>query len=385
MKCLLMTNQLFGWTGSEIIIVELCEYLIGAGHKVAILCNQLDNKFVKPLREIGATVVNQPDDINLAEFDFCYTQHQMLNLVIAELCQTKVQKFPFICYGHLSPYQELEFPGPLIEGLFADRIVANSQETAAKLHELGMGSDRVSLFPNPAPNGFFGPTDQAKTLRKILVISNHLPTELSQALTEIEKSGVRITKIGSEFGQSRIQPKTVFDHDAVVSIGKSVQYALAAKRPVFCYDHFGGPGWLTAANYQRTAANNFSGRPECRKIDSYAIAKELCSGFDEASRFAVQFDAISAGFSLDQQMAEMLSATKIVLGDQERLKKLNTLLNSLEHTQPILREAAISNVLREEKIHSFGLTQLVAKQSARLQKIKRTRKGIIRRFFRVKK
>lgn len=55
--------------------------------------------------------------------------------------------------------------------------------------------------------------------------------------------------------------------------------------PLYCYDHFGGPGYININNIEHSTYFNFSGRPERQKrsaqwlyadlINSYAKTKEM--------------------------------------------------------------------------------------------------------------
>lgn len=79
-----------------------------------------------------------------------------------------------------------------------------------------------------------------------------------------------------------ITPEILSQYDAVVTIGKTVQYALGMGIPVYNYDHFGGNGWINLENFNTEARHNFSGRHNNRKILSQEIAHELEAGFSEA-------------------------------------------------------------------------------------------------------
>ena len=48
--------------------------------------------------------------------------------------------------------------------------------------------------------------------------------------------------------------------DAVVTIGHTVQKALSRGVPAFCYDHYGGPGYILPGNAEQAADDTFSGR-----------------------------------------------------------------------------------------------------------------------------
>jgi hypothetical protein len=80
-----------------------------------------------------------------------------------------------------------------------------------------------------------------------------------------------------------VQPADIASADAVISIGKSVAYVIAQRKPVYMYDHFGGDGWLTPENFVHSQTHNFSGRPSCNKRTAGAIAHEIQDGYAGAA------------------------------------------------------------------------------------------------------
>jgi hypothetical protein len=79
-----------------------------------------------------------------------------------------------------------------------------------------------------------------------------------------------------------VRPADLSAVDAIVTIGKSVPYAIAAAKPVYMYDRFGGDGWLTRGNFAVSLDHNFSGRPAQRRLSSGEIAREIVAGFAQA-------------------------------------------------------------------------------------------------------
>ena len=67
----------------------------------------------------------------------------------------------------------------------------------------------------------------------------------------------------------------------IISIGKTVQYALGMGIPVYNYDHFGGSGYVTLENIDKEEHHNFCGKSFCRKLSSEEIAKEILEGFSK--------------------------------------------------------------------------------------------------------
>ena len=76
-----------------------------------------------------------------------------------------------------------------------------------------------------------------------------------------------------------ITPQLLSKHDVIVSIGKTIQYALVAGIPAFNYDHFGGDGYITLENLNFERFYHFTGKPNFRKLTAYEIATEIFEGY----------------------------------------------------------------------------------------------------------
>jgi hypothetical protein len=306
---LLLTNHLYEFAGSEMIVIELLEALSAKGTSVTVFANDMDRKFADVIVQLGGKIVDDATKIRLSEFDLIYSQHSVITLFLDQLLELDDLDRPAMVYAHLSPYHPLEFPGPIIEPNFADVIVHNSAETGAVLCGLGLDLNRLLLMPNPAPDAYFEVPNRNATLQRILVVSNHVPKELSKALKRLEKNGISVTYRGIESRNARVSPSDLADHDAVVSIGKTVQYALAAGRPCYVYDRFGGPGYLTPKNLESSSWHNFSGRCCHRKLLPDQLASEIQAGFSGAKADRNELRLIAEKFRLSSWLEESLFPT----------------------------------------------------------------------------
>lgn len=104
----------------------------------------------------------------------------------------------------------------------------------------------------------------AKTLpsspKRIAVISNHIVAELAELEAIASDRGIQIDYFGVERTSVSITPELVNSYDVIITIGRTVPAALSLGIPVYCYDHFGGPGYITPANFEEALWFNFSGR-----------------------------------------------------------------------------------------------------------------------------
>ncbi|MCO6416220.1 hypothetical protein JYK14_08570 [Siccirubricoccus sp. KC 17139] len=286
MKALIATSALAQLAGSELVALELLECLREHG----VACDLTAHVHGSPMREVaqeaGAHILPHPGRVRLFDYDIAWLQTQVaptLDLTIDEHSRPRT-----LClFAHLDLKFVLAGPG-MLEDLIADHFMYCSPEAAAHFTGLGLDAERAWVFHNAAPSRFAGEARAGEVLRHLTIISNHAPPELLDAAGLLREAGVEVVHYGAEGGieNIRMAPEHFARTDAVVTIGKSVQYSLLARRPVYVYDHLGGPGWLLEANFTACAQANFSGRCCGRKLGAAEIAAELLGGFRPARRAA---------------------------------------------------------------------------------------------------
>lgn len=292
---LITQGRLRGMGGSEMIALEMAEHFAAAGSKVIVVARSIDDTIASmftatPGIEVRDTSWSGLDDrLTSAPFSLAWLHH---NVVPGALLRGAVDA-PVV-FAHLSASSPAESPlVPGLEAALAAAVVFNSWETRDAQVSKGLfeqvAEERLHVFPNPAPDSFADVADRTPGDRpRLLVVSNHIPMDLHRALKDV-RSTFDVTLVGqqTELGASprRVGAELVAEHDAVVSIGKTVQYALVAGRPVFCYDKFGGPGWLDTENVERAASRNFSGRGFDKRSPD-VLARELVQGLESGAAFA---------------------------------------------------------------------------------------------------
>jgi len=289
---LLTQGELVDYGGSEMVTLELAEYLSRVGWSVHVLTNFISEPMLKEFRPLnGVTVHTNADTVDATELDLIWVHHQLLPEAIVDMAEQGLLTAKVV-FHHMSPFVPLEFPlFARVENWLADAILFNSAETQRALESaLSSLEVRGEVFGNPAPDTFWsdpaGRTYRA-ALARLLIVSNHMPTEIWEAVQELRAEGVEVRAVGRFPGAEarRTRPDDLEWADAVVSIGKTVQYAIVNGLPAYCYDHFGGSGWLDSENFGKNAELNFSGRGFKSKGAS-EIVDELVHGFTDAQDFA---------------------------------------------------------------------------------------------------
>lgn len=285
-RLLIATNHLRQLAGSEVVALETARHFAARGCAVTVFANWA----AAPMAELimtatGAPVVTDPNRIRPFSYDMAYVQHQVLGLFDYRPGADD-QAATRIVAGRLSRRSFLESGGWQHDRLLVDHVLANSALTAEHLALVGYDAP-TTIFHNAAPDSFFRPfTAKPATPRRILVVSNHCDPAQADAIARLRRDIV-VDHVGE--GGDRVTlvtPAMIAEADLVVSIGKTVPYALASHVPVYVYDHFGGPGYLDADNIDAAARFNFSGRCCERRLSGAEIAAEIVGSYAKGVAFA---------------------------------------------------------------------------------------------------
>ncbi|MCK0208729.1 glycosyltransferase family 4 protein [Starkeya koreensis] len=285
MDILIGTNHLANFSGSEMVCLEMAAYFRAQGHRVTVFANVAGDPVARAFRhELRIEIVTDPARVRPPAFDLVYLQHHVAGLFDYATGPDTRARTAFV-FGKLGRRSFMQSGGWRHERVLADGYFANSELTGEALAALDLGAP-VHVFHNAAPAAFFRPAVTATRLRTILVVTNHDDPALMGAIDRLSATH-RVRHIGASGGaHQRVTPDMIRASDLVISIGKTVPYALAARVPVYVYDHFGGPGYLTPANFARAARFNFTGRCCERLLDAQALAREIVGQYAAGLAFA---------------------------------------------------------------------------------------------------
>lgn len=289
MRALIMTSTFFAFAGAEMVALELAEELVSRAWQVDVAATVIGSPVSWFALSGRIGVIPLTARIDVSGYDLVWCQHGTLaNIDVRALA--RAEPAPFIAVAHLSPTTPIERPLHPREEALADLIVANSPETCERLDDV-FTNGKTIVSHNPAPDAFLASRHAGRArangaVRSVLSITNHLAGELYHALLHMAKDlGIAVTRIGFGAEFRRVTPDDVANADLVVTIGKSVPYALLAGTPVYVYDHLGGDGYLSEANFETACAHNFSGRPERRRRST----EEIFTGIMDHHAHAVAF------------------------------------------------------------------------------------------------
>ena len=276
MKKVLITNfAIVQFAGSEINCVTIAKRLKELGYEIYVAAIEFGSPIYDIVKnDFDSTIhlLENDFDFSQIEFDIVWAHHSfLLDWLIFE----KGLRAKKIITSSLSPKEPFE-----VAPIYANELcfsLANSQETYEKLTK-EENVKNVYLLENYSFQSYFKRDIKVEKLEKIAVVSNHIPKEEMEAIQKLSKKGYQVDIYGLPGKQVLITDEILKDYDCIITIGKTVQYAMSLKIPVYIYDIHGGNGYLTMETMEINRAHNFSGRGFGKK-DADTMADEIIKNF----------------------------------------------------------------------------------------------------------
>lgn len=270
-KRVLMTNlYLQKYTGSELHTLEIARQFKKHGFEVTIAVYSKSYPLLSLCNDFKV-IECQNEMLDEQYYDIVFLQH----FPVYDYLRSKYSiKYRYLIISKLSSFNEYELLPDCYDE--ADLISVVSKECA---DTIGSYTDNIFLFQNSVESHFFESFPlklQLKTLKKICVISNHVPKELYEIKNIMQEYNISYIGDGNEI--KLVSPEVLQEFDLIITIGRTVQQCFACGVPVFVYDHFGGPGYINSNNLDIAKAHNFSGRG-FNKMNALRIKEEIISGY----------------------------------------------------------------------------------------------------------
>ena len=279
MRILVLNYMIIDFTGSEINALQLCEGLRELGHEAEIGTFLLGSPMKEQVEKSGVNVIEllHMKKQELA-YDLIWAHHSP---VLAYLLYKMDMPPSRVIYSSLSWLLPLEAPPTFHDAI--PLVLSVSPETSSILNLNGIPLEKILVFPNYAPGNFFMKPEKeySVTPHKIAIISNHPPKEVLDFSEIARRNALTVDFIGKQHDTKFVDDYILRKYDLVLTIGKTVIYCFALRIPVYCYDHFDGPGYITPDNFQVNRITNFSGRGIDRKKDGEAIFKDITENYSE--------------------------------------------------------------------------------------------------------
>lgn len=282
-RALIATHNLIEYAGSEILTLELALELREMGWDVIVAAIITGAPIQLEFQRQDIPIIELLSDhfpLKAVIFDFVWIQHTPVFYELFLAHKIQAQKTVFCSLSHFEPLETIPACRTNI-----DILLAHSEENKSHIiQENQISPEAIAVFPIAVPTQYCvrHKTPTTSVPKRIALISNHLPPELLEAKSILEQRQLIVEHIGLGGTPLLIHADILLTYDAVVSIGKTIPYCLSLQVPVYCYDRFGGPGWLSQSSLSVAAYHNFSGRGFSPKTAD-KICQEILQGYVHAA------------------------------------------------------------------------------------------------------
>ena len=282
-KRVLMTVQwIFGYSGSELHCLAMAEEFVKRGYDVTVATFKTAYPMTKKFADLGVQICSVFEPLPQKHYDILFAIHYpVANYLVSHHSVT----FDRVAVCILSAFHPIEHFPQFAE----DADVYSFVSKEALEHRIDCGlkleEEKAFLFVNYADDSYFdaySPKKQA-SLQKIAVVSNHVCGECLELKALAEEKGIKVDYLGVQFRSVSVTPQLLQEYDLVVTIGKTVQFCMAAGVPVYCYDQFGGSGYITPENFQVNKDYNFSGRGVETKRTAQELLTDMIDNYSAAA------------------------------------------------------------------------------------------------------
>ncbi|MFC0280993.1 hypothetical protein ACFOHK_16195 [Falsigemmobacter intermedius] len=365
-KVAVINHDFSGFTGSEIVTLEIANYFSSRGCQVVIRAERYSDVY---LPYLAKNVTISDVRIDVTDFDVVWSQHGHFALNTDNLSKLKSWNGVYIA-SHLSSITPAEVYHYPFSAKYAGGIIFNAEQVEKSLIEKYKPRGVICNFKNAAPQRFHSNiARRPDNLKNLLIVSNHFPAEIEEALRILQEKGVNYTHLGVKGTAKLIDPCDVQSADAIISIGKTVQYSLVGGCPVYCYDHFGGPGWITSDNFYSAEVQNFSGRCTPYKKNAELIADEVLSGYKFARDYTENnIELFQDRYNLEKILDDFLRKVEISgcgnnIRNQEDIDQVDLMRGALCHVGWIWHDV----FLKDFKTQFGGVNDLLEEKIKALQ------------------
>lgn len=318
--CLFLKSR----TGSELHTLEMARQLQSRGWQVTCFTLLSAYPILDDFLEAGIRVVTFEEADTLdSHYDLFFAQHHLVSDYVYQCLDIS---FGHVVVSILGAASEHELLPALIDS--ADMAVFVSEECRdAYASELPSGLPTL-VFPNYASREFFDlKPRRRRNIERIAVVSNHTPDEV-KGLRDVVPKNVEVVYFGYESLSIPITPELLDSFDVVISIGRTAQLCMATSTPFYCYDIFGGPGYLEVTRLNAHARMNFSGRSDPTKRTPSELWEDLSKGYHKALlRLMPLRHFASQNANLDSLVSNLLRRIKAAK-PRRRIKSRSTAVKS---------------------------------------------------------
>ena len=255
MKKILFTNVGFkNYAGSEIATMTLANYFLRTNYEVHIFTIE----YGEPLRKIVDKKIKVITLKNIEmlsdEYDLIWSHHFPLLDHILFCKKVHAKKIFFESLSYKLPIEAfpIYYKSLSLTGVVSPRV-------KKALADKGFDTSESYILPNYATQECFDiDYSHNSKVKKIIIVSNHLPNELNDFANIAANNGIEVDIFGMGYRVEFITPELLAQYDVVISIGKTIFYSLAIGIPSYTYDENVSIGYITMENIEENLKNNFA-------------------------------------------------------------------------------------------------------------------------------
>lgn len=372
MKFLILNHSIQNFTGSEINALQLCMGLRTIGFEADLGTFTTGDPLKKIYENMGITCINllEENDIEM-KYDVIWAHHSP---VLSHLLFKKKVQNCKILFSSLSTIHPLETPPSYSDDIHC--FLSHNAVNTKFMVKNGVLEKRIHYFPNYAPQIFFEQARklQSKSLSNLVIVSNNKATEIIELIEILKNNKVNVDVVGSQGEQVFVDQHLLSKYDLVITIGKTIQYCFALKIPVYCYDHFGGPGYITKQNFERAKKHNFSGKGFNTFLNAEQLFIDITENFLKSQEnIDFLFQKAKDDFCLEANLQKLLPIIhQIPVTDIRKFKENNSVVERINDIY--INELKEKNLIKKQLIdltnHVKNLNTIVKNQQIELREIK---------------
>ena len=300
-KKVLLTNfNMVNYSGSELDTLTIANYFLYKNYDVTIFTIEAGYPLINEIdRKIKIVECIESDQLE-KHYDLIWSHHYPL---LDFLLFTKKIEADHVAYISLSSYEPYETIPPYYK--YLDYVSILSKEGLDVIEKDGYDISNINILGNYSFKKYFDGKRKNlnKKIKKICVVSNHVPEEIIECRKLFKKDKIQFDIYGKDYKYVKVDDKLLKEYDVVISIGKTIYYGLSLGIPVYIYDHFGGDGYITKDNIEKSHYYNFSGRFSRRKLTGSELYNDIVNNYETAVNSAdYNFDYAYKTFCFEEQM-----------------------------------------------------------------------------------
>lgn len=279
MRSILFTSVVFkNFAGSELVALSQINYFLEKGWDVDVFTLE----YAQPLKSIvdkrvHVITLDNVDQIKKSYDLIIARQYPTLDYVLFTL-RVQAKRVYYECVSYRIPIDAypIYYKHLTLIGAVSTRVIN-------EMTKFGYNMEDAYYMPNYAPKEYFDIDYQkSKDLKKIAIVSNHVPQELEDFKAyALENTDMQIEIYGMHHTYKLVTPELLKEYDVIISVGKTIFYSIAMGIPSYTYDEVCTEGYITLENYQKNFSNNFAYNLEYNKKTGQEIYEDIMTNYHQ--------------------------------------------------------------------------------------------------------